>query len=116
MRVRHAHARVPCPAPRSGNGLGPDGGRALAAGLERLTALQTLNMRWPWGGGGMVSDGGQGKAKASVLAMLEALLPNAPRAAGCARSLSHPFEVLCTLSLSLSLSLGRWRWGDEGNA
>ncbi len=44
----------PAPPPRSGNRLGPDGGRALAAGLERLTALQTLDMRWPWhkGGGG----------------------------------------------------------------
>ncbi len=51
MRVRHAHTRFPCPAPRSRNELGPDGGRALAAGLERLTALQTLNMRWACGGG-----------------------------------------------------------------
>ncbi len=35
---------LPCP-PRSNNGLGSDGGRALAASLERLTALQTLNLR-----------------------------------------------------------------------
>ncbi len=34
------------PIPRSDNRLGPDGGTALAAPLERLTALQTLNIRW----------------------------------------------------------------------
>jgi hypothetical protein len=38
---------TPAPPSRSFNGLGPDGGTALAPGLERLTALQTLNIRWP---------------------------------------------------------------------
>ncbi len=31
---------------RSKNGIGPDGGKALAAPLERLTTLQTLDLRF----------------------------------------------------------------------
>jgi hypothetical protein len=42
----------PAPSFRSGNGLGPDGGTALAAPLERLTALQDLNIRCSGRGGG----------------------------------------------------------------
>ncbi len=32
--------------PRSNAGIGPDGGKALAALLERLTTLQTLDLRF----------------------------------------------------------------------
>ena len=32
--------------PRSGNAIGPDGAKALAAALEQLTALQALDLRW----------------------------------------------------------------------
>ncbi len=47
----------PAPPLRSRYGLGSDGGTALAAGLDRLTALQTLKLRWPggWGTGGVSS-------------------------------------------------------------
>ena len=49
---------------RSNNGIGPDGAKALAAGLEELTGLQTLDLRWAWprGAGTRGDGGGRGRA------------------------------------------------------
>ena len=44
---------------RSNNGIGPDGATALGAGLEKLTGLETLDLRWAWPrGAGTRGDGG----------------------------------------------------------